>query len=324
MMKKLIVLLLLCLVSISVYAKQINNIIFFGDSLSDNGNLYRLTLKYIPKSPPYFEGRFSNGPTWAENVGHFYKNKIGADYQIYAVGGATSIYHAPSTEFIEPSDLTLELDKYLFDAYWKDKSTTLYAIWIGGNDYLFDRYDDAETLTTNVVANISWAITKLINGGAKSFLVMDLPNLARIPFAETNGMVERLNTVTPMHNQKLAAEVKRLQAAYPDVKITFVSVFNIMTDMLDHPEKYNQQYHVNIVDTKQACWQGSLMLDQQHMPKGILNSPSFREAYAVAAAYDAGMEPCAKPDESLFWDKMHPTAVVHQVLANIIEEQLQV
>ncbi|MFM2422855.1 MAG: hypothetical protein RL291_1385, partial [Pseudomonadota bacterium] len=38
-------------------------IVTFGDSLSDNGNLF--ALSGFP-APPYFAGRFSNGQTWTE------------------------------------------------------------------------------------------------------------------------------------------------------------------------------------------------------------------------------------------------------------------
>ena len=55
----------------SIFAEPIDKIIVFGDSLSDNGNVLSLTEKakkviplvpLIPKNPPYFSGRFTNGP----------------------------------------------------------------------------------------------------------------------------------------------------------------------------------------------------------------------------------------------------------------------
>ncbi len=63
MRNKLLALLTICfafVVPFNVYAAQypFNDLIFFGDSLSDNGNLYNRTFGYIPKSPPYYEGRF--------------------------------------------------------------------------------------------------------------------------------------------------------------------------------------------------------------------------------------------------------------------------
>ncbi|OYV66503.1 MAG: hypothetical protein B7X09_03565, partial [Acidiphilium sp. 21-66-27] len=58
----------------------------FGDSLSDNGNIPRLTgVPYPP--PPYVGYRFSNGPVWAE----YLPGLTGLNFKPsndYAVGGA--------------------------------------------------------------------------------------------------------------------------------------------------------------------------------------------------------------------------------------------
>jgi outer membrane lipase/esterase len=43
-----------------VSAAAFTNVIVYGDSLSDNGNLYALMGE--PPSSPYWMGRFSNGP----------------------------------------------------------------------------------------------------------------------------------------------------------------------------------------------------------------------------------------------------------------------
>ncbi|MHC4946335.1 MAG: hypothetical protein ACYTG7_25250, partial [Planctomycetota bacterium] len=41
----------------------------FGDSLTDTGNTFALTGGSFPLSPPYFDGRFSDGPVWIESFG---------------------------------------------------------------------------------------------------------------------------------------------------------------------------------------------------------------------------------------------------------------
>lgn len=45
----------------------IKHLAVFGDSVSDNGNVYKLTDKQWPPAK-YYKGRFSNGPVWAERV----------------------------------------------------------------------------------------------------------------------------------------------------------------------------------------------------------------------------------------------------------------
>ena len=68
--------------------KNINHLVVFGDSLSDNGNLYRVTMHRMP-GQVYWKGRFSNGPVWSEDL----VKKVGfdsKDFEDYAYGGATA------------------------------------------------------------------------------------------------------------------------------------------------------------------------------------------------------------------------------------------
>ena len=65
-MKKMILLfsLLMCWSAVG-FADRINKVVYFGDSLTDTGNIY-MYGHIMPKSPPYYNGRFSNGPVWSE------------------------------------------------------------------------------------------------------------------------------------------------------------------------------------------------------------------------------------------------------------------
>src|SRR4051812_24277895 len=44
------------------------NLVVFGDSLSDVGNLSLSNGNIETPSPPYFAGRFSNGPLWVDTL----------------------------------------------------------------------------------------------------------------------------------------------------------------------------------------------------------------------------------------------------------------
>jgi phospholipase/lecithinase/hemolysin len=58
------------LTSMMVSAGPLQKVFVFGDSLSDTGNVFTVTEPVfedpIPVSPPYFMGRFSDGPVWVE------------------------------------------------------------------------------------------------------------------------------------------------------------------------------------------------------------------------------------------------------------------
>jgi phospholipase/lecithinase/hemolysin len=47
-------------------ASPYSNLFVYGDSLSDLGNIYTVSGHTIPLSPPYYNGRFSNGPLVVE------------------------------------------------------------------------------------------------------------------------------------------------------------------------------------------------------------------------------------------------------------------
>ena len=79
-----------------------DEIVVFGDSLSDQGNLSTLTGGLIPPGNPairpfYVDGRFSNGPIW---VDHLQSDDPGLSVTNFAVGGAFT------GSFIDPADPT--------------------------------------------------------------------------------------------------------------------------------------------------------------------------------------------------------------------------
>lgn len=346
MMKKLLSVVILLLLSASVYAAPISRLIFFGDSLSDNGNLYHDSLRLIPKSPPYYLGRFSNGPTWAENVGNYYYAQDFTSYKVYAVAGATAIYHRPRIQFVAPSTLDLQLRSYFLESKKENRAETLYTIWIGANDYMYGTENDVDAFTTQVVDRIEAAIMQLVEKGGSNFLIMNLPDLSKTPMAQNDPLADRYATLTKLHNQKLAAMLERVKSENPELKIAFVNIFDLFNEALDSPEKYNKEFDVNITNTTESCWKGGYLgygsnddpqltadiqkrsNDQvsasqaQAMSDYILSNPMLAQSYEIGKAYEKGQLPCANPEQRLFWDHVHPSAVVHQIIAKIAIKEL--
>lgn len=341
-MRKIIFFVFLCFL-INAYAVPFKQLVFFGDSLSDDGNLYKLLLKIIPKSPPYYKGRFSNGPTWAENISDYYYSNYYMDAKNYAVGGATAIFHLPNDRFFAPTNLQLEVDKYLLDTSFEDRENILFNIWIGGNDYLFDQKVDVEKATEAVTTGIIANIERLISHGGRRFLIFNLPDLSKTPFANTEDKLQ-LKRLTVMHNLKLTEKVKMLVEKYTKVKLVYVNFYDIFNDVMSNPEKYNRKYKVNIKNISEGCWKGGFMLqksisreqiasdvrqalneagkeadnlDIQAITTFIASNPAMLTSYQIGNRY-SGEIPCPNPDEYLFWDKMHPTAIAHKVIGNIM------
>lgn len=350
---------ILCLVSSPIVnaaesPASFDKIVFFGDSLSDNGNFYALLYGYMPKSPPYFEGRFSNGFVWSEYVGRYFDENYQIPYTNFAIGGQTALFHNPTNGFL-PYTLTMSVDNYLVRTALHDRSTTLFSIWIGANDYLHDVSDPVH-VAKDVTDRIQYVIERLMSYGARHFLIINLPNLARSPYGHASDDAALLQIITLDHNARLESQVNKLATDHPEINIHLFDINEVLTNYFDEPEKYNKKYNLNIKHFNSSCWQGGYrlhgsQLSEQHLKTDlhyllrqhtysaehagisqqdvpqlaqyIWQSPDLRAAYTVAEYVRAGELPCFNPDEFFFWDSLHPTRVVHAMLGTRLSKFIE-
>jgi phospholipase/lecithinase/hemolysin len=323
-----------CLFSTSLLASPAKEMVFFGDSLTDDGNLLKI-MKIIPKSPPYYKGRFTNGITWAEQVGNYFYHKSYINYANYCYGGATTIPHSIVTDkFISPMLLQTELDSYFAGTPFKNRSDTIFSLWIGANDYLYETTPEINGITTNVTNKIEESAIKLLKSGAYGVLLMNLPDLALTPFAKNHHIETRLHNMVVMHNAKLTEIARKLSTAYPN-KVVYFDIYNTFNDVLSHPDEYNSKYHTHITNTQGSCWLGSVWgmkntktnlakdLQAAGINQSLAESPALQHAYTQGISYELGNVPCDDSDQYVFWDDLHPTAVVHNVLGQMIIETLE-
>lgn len=316
-----------------------DRIVFFGDSLSDNGNLYNTLDGFMPKSPPYFEGRFSNGTVWSELVAqHYQDNNVGFDD--YAVGGETAILHNPVDGYL-PFTITASLYDYLIRTMYTDRSNTLFVVWVGSNDYL-PGVANADELSTHVISGIQSVIDSLIYHGAKHIIVMNLPDLSKTPYGAQSGFADQLSEAVKQHNAKLETMVTTFENSYKAVSIHLFDVNSLFISVVNSKM---------IADTTTSCWTGNYTLRQadkadilrnefnQYMRTHLLKAaaksnkvtlspqaltqfpdyaaknPALLESFIVSKEVSAGVKPCDNPDEHAFWDHVHPSRVMHQILA---------
>jgi phospholipase/lecithinase/hemolysin len=321
-----------------------NQIVFFGDSLSDNGNLYEIDHGLLPKSPPYFKGRFSNGEVWSEMVSKYLtdKNFITASDD-YAIGGESVLFATPKGP-IPPFTLSYSLTDYLARNFFSDKSHTLFVLWLGANDYLSGS-DDADKQTTDVVAGIEKAVDSLVTNGATNILLINLPDLSKIPMAANEGsdpvVLKQLGT---LHNSKLQTALNNLQKENPSLTLKLFDINSVFADVIAHPETYNQKYQLHLSNVTTACWTGGYLLakksaseetiardlNQQLTLQGepaafpdntkayahnIANSPELYAAYLTGKQFADGVQPCTDPGAYLFWDYVHPSTAGHTIIS---------
>ncbi|MCY7337639.1 MAG: autotransporter domain-containing protein [Chamaesiphon sp.] len=218
-----------CLLPISVLA-QINGVTTFGDSLSDNGNTFRTTGGLLPPSPPYFNGRFSNGPVWIENVISSF-NLFNTSNN-FAVGGATSgTGNTVSTAF---PGLTTELDGFLQASPQVDPNR-LFVVWAGANDYL----GGGQTNPAVPVGNLATAIQRLTAAGATQIVVPNLPDLGKIPAGAADpAQSAGLTQLSAAHNSLLSASLRTLASNNPNISIVPTDLGALSNAIFANPARF--------------------------------------------------------------------------------------
>lgn len=198
-----------------------SNLIVFGDSLSDTGNVFNATEGSVPPSLLYDDGRFSNGDLIVDAIAESLELPENESFQSggnnYAFGAAqtgsgTSEYGFLLPELIDVPNIGDQIDLYLADR--TPAQTDLFYIYGGTNDFI-DPLLRGETLPTSeeIVGNITNHITELAEAGAQTFVVPNLPSLGDIPlldlplFSEQSEASAILNDVTVEFNQLLDTEL---------------------------------------------------------------------------------------------------------------------
>ncbi|WOD38099.1 SGNH/GDSL hydrolase family protein [Nodosilinea sp. E11] len=264
-----------------------NGLTIFGDSLSDPGNLFALTGFNFPPSPFYFEGQLSNGPIWAK----YLVDDLGiatTQVQNFAIAGATTGRTNGLTPLlgVPLPGLLDEIDVYLNSLNGSPANAdSLYVVWAGAND-LFNLPSDPAAIPaflTQSVQNIATAITELASQGAKSFLVPNLPDLGLTPRALGNGTAAQATALSSFFNAGLASTLAALENdPLTEIDIISVDIFGLTTDILGHPAEF-----------------------------GFINGT------------DSLINPFSFDDPGFFWwDDLHPTTRVHDLLAEVFQSRL--
>lgn len=264
---------------VKALAQQFNQYFIFGDSLVDNGNLYRLTGNQFPTSPPYFQGRFSNGPVWSEILGAELKI-VPASSINFAVGGSTSGNTNSLSGLLgaQLPSLPFQINQFVTSQGAIDPNT-LFAISIGANDYLARPLILRATDSQVVVNNISTTVNTLIDKGARNIIVSNLPTLGSTPQEQALGTASTSTNLTLEHNQNLNIALGTIARSRKDVNIIPLDVNAVFTEVTANPDRFG------LTNVSEPCF---------NRTAGTL---------------------CSNPNQYLFWDELHPTTRGHELIA---------
>src|SRR4028119_816927 len=220
------------LLPLKALAQNFNDIYVFGDSLVDAGNLFVPTVGALPPSPPYFNGRFTNGLVWVETLAP----RLGINTNPannLAVGGATSGTLNVNSALIglPLPGLQTEINSFT-TASGAANPNALYVVWAGANDYL-----GGSTDTTTVVNNLSNAVTTLTANGAKNIMVVNLPDLGKTTQLRLAPNSAAVTALVNTHNSQLTAALQT-QAQNRNVNIIPLDTYGLFNEILAEPARY--------------------------------------------------------------------------------------
>jgi len=276
---------------IGSFAGSLSQLVVFGDSLSDTGNVYIATGGAEPAPPAYTAGLFTDGPDsfpstsgpqgiWIQQLAGMMGLPSPAPYLAggtnYAFGGALTGYDPTFGSGGEPY-VGDQVNLYLAGHPTGVPSNSLYVFWAGAND-LFNGVTP-QTAVANLTANIN----TLFHAGAKDFLWLDLPPLGDTPHILSlgPGASAAFNLLSQEYNADWLASIGLLEAQDPGISIIGVDDYSLVLSMINDPSKYGFM-NVNI-------------------PAQGLN---------------------VDPNTYLFWDGVHPTTEGHYQVAKFAYQNI--
>lgn len=274
--------------SSSFAAGPFSQLIVFGDSLSDVGNIQAATFGIYP-GDGYHDGRFSNGPVFVESLsaglglGPTIRSSNSGDN--YAYGGAKTA-GTGGFDGLFILDINEQVTEYL------PRTTdpgALFLILAGANDLLGS--SDVDTPVNSLAADLD----RLIDDGARNLLVLNLPLLGYTPrFNQDPTNFTTYNTRTEQFNGALSAMLDGLQTNNPAIELFRFDVAALFGGAIANPQWFGL---TNVTD------------------------PAAPGLAPAMSSYD---ERLIVPNEQeyMFWDDLHPTEIVHAILAERLLMQL--
>ncbi len=288
------------LFSSAAVATDFSQVVVFGDSLSDNGNI---SLAVAPSIQPPLRFTTNPGKVAIENVasqlGYTLSPSLlgGTDY---AWGGAGVNNNSPGTPASVPT-LSMQVAGYLASGTPVD-SHALYSMWGGANDIFYHATAVAYGQETSAQAQGGTAVAaqqevaligQLQAAGVKNILVFNLPNIGLTPSGIAQGAAASasLTGLSLIFNGQLNAGLSQLGTG-----IIPINTYSLFSEVIANPQAYG---FANA--TAPACGAGSSSVQCGPQGSGL--------PYTYAAGTDQSY---------VFADGVHPTTAAHALLGQYV------
>ncbi len=262
------------------------DLLVFGDSLSDPGNVFELTGGAYPDETYYANRQFTDGDTWA--------TQLGADLASgtnFAYGSATAITNGD----IFP-DFEAQRTEY-FGAGVTLGDNPLTTVWFGGNDLRALLTPEGAGL--DPVELIGGVITEIVTGigvlpstGLDDFLVFGLPDLGKIPSVVGTALEANVSALTTNFNMALAGALDFYYGETSPINVSFFNSQEFFLGILENADSFG------ITNQTDACYVAD---------NPLTDADEFFFCGDDAASY-------------AFFDGLHPTETGHTALAGAVRD----
>jgi phospholipase/lecithinase/hemolysin len=271
------------------YGFPYDEVIVFGDSLSDSGNnaIFFGPANRTPVPPaspadlvptfPYASDRYTNGPVWVEHLAA----RLGASATPALAGGtnfASGAARSGPLGSVFPFSVRDQVRSFLTLSGNTAPSDALFIVQGGGND--------ARDIATGLVSpaigvpafagNMATAVGELQAAGARNIIVVNVPDIGKTPAALAGGptAAAQASELASLMNDSLDMALDGL-AGPGNVQI--FDLFALVGEVFADPAAFG------FADTTSMC----------------VVTPTC----------------LADPSKFFFWDAIHPTAAGHLLLA---------
>ncbi|HEY1225109.1 MAG TPA: autotransporter domain-containing protein [Brevundimonas sp.] len=281
-------------------AQTYNRLVVFGDSLSDNGNLFAVSGGTQPPAAFYYQGRFSNGPVFTELLG-FNAGRYAAGASVtgsinYAFGGSRT-----DTVATPGPGMRTQLQLYT-GAGGTFGANDLVSV-LGGANNIFQRLTAFSALPVGdpqlanpqgyvaptalaAAGDINFIVNDIATRGAGTILVSNLPKLSLTPQFRGTTAAPLADFAITTFNGSLSTQLFATAAARPGSNIILMDIYKIGDTIANDPTAFG------VTNVTQPCFNQTLLTV------------------------------CSNPDDYFYWDGVHPTAAGHRVLAALAEDYL--
>jgi len=344
----LFIFLILVLVNIKS-AQAFGNWYVFGDSLSDNGNIPKLTGYPLPPSP-YVGNRFSNGPVWAEDfptisnfsfkpsndfaVGGAFTGPLSAEGLNGQPGTFNNLENTDWGSFAKynlpqlPSFLT-EIQEFAASV-GRFKPSDLAGVWIGANNF-FVMAKQAKALQQSIASNNpSYAI----NSGISHTLLNQINSV----YTQTGDINKAIGVLIGNAVQTAVTQVAKginemsMLGAKQIVVLTLPPIqytpFAIQegTQFQVLATKYTQLYNIYLQQALSSIHNQTALniitVNVEMLFNKVVSNPGV---YGIVNTTDEAIQHLNDPNYShyLFWDGVHPTAYMHSIIAQYVSNEVK-